>query len=110
MAGTAPQGHRVHRSGLTADRCRSGTASGPSQRGVLLLGHSRAPLETSDEALAVLGARPSISKMGGNNGSGRGQAIAVDYQIRAHGDAEALFIDERGNEITVTCLVPPFPK
>ena len=48
--------------------------------------------------------------MGGNNGSGRGQAIAVDYQIRANGDAEALFIDERGNEIPVTCLVPPFPK
>ena len=36
--------------------------------------------------------------------------IAVDYQLRANGAAEALFIDERGNEMTVTCLVPPFPK
>ena len=56
------------------------------------------------------GAEPSISAMGGNNGNGNGQANAVDYQIKAQGDAEAFFVDEKGVEVSVTCLVPPFPK
>lgn len=56
------------------------------------------------------GADPSITAMGGGNGNGNGQALAVDYQIRAQGDAQAFFVDERGVEVTVTCLVPPFPK
>ena len=56
------------------------------------------------------GAEPTISPMGGNNGNGNGQANAVDYQIRARGDAHSLFIDEEGVEVSVTCLVPPFPK
>lgn len=56
------------------------------------------------------GATPSIGPMGGNNGNGGGQAKAVDFQIRARGDAQAFFVDEKGVEVSVTCLVPPFPK
>jgi hypothetical protein len=56
------------------------------------------------------GATPTQTKMGGNNGNGRGQALAVDYQILARGDAQAFFVDEKGVEVSVTCLVPPFPK
>ncbi len=56
------------------------------------------------------GAEPKITPMGGNNGNGNGQANAVDYQIHAQGDAQAFFIDEEGVEVSVTCLVPPFPK
>lgn len=56
------------------------------------------------------GAEPRITEMGGNNGNGAGGATAVDYQIRAQGDAEALFVDEQGVDVSATCLVPPFPK
>jgi hypothetical protein len=58
------------------------------------------------------GAQPSITPMAGNNGrSGRrGQATAVDFQIIARGDAQAVFVDERGIEIRETCLVPPAPQ
>lgn len=56
------------------------------------------------------GAEPSITPMGSNNGNGNGQANAVDYQITAQGDAQAFYIDEKGVEVSVTCLVPPFPQ
>lgn len=56
------------------------------------------------------GADPNISPMGGNNGNGNGNAVAVDYQIKAQGDAQAFYVDEKGVEVSVTCLVPPFPK
>ena len=55
------------------------------------------------------GAEPTETVMGGNNGNGRGEALAVDYQIRAAGDAQAFVIDERGVETSVTCLVPNDP-
>lgn len=56
------------------------------------------------------GTEPRESEMGGNNGNGKGQALAVDYQIHANGDAQAFYTDEKGTEVFVTCLVPPFPK
>jgi PKD repeat protein len=56
------------------------------------------------------GAEPRIKAMGANNGDGGGSATAVDYQIHAQGDAQAFFVDERGIEVAVTCLAPPFPK
>ncbi len=56
------------------------------------------------------GAQPTIESMGGNNGQGNGQALAVDYRIHAQGDAQAFFVDENGVEVSATCLVPPFPK
>ena len=58
------------------------------------------------------GAEPSISDMGSNNGSNgnNGQANAVDYQIKAQGDAQAFFTDEDGVEVSTTCLVPPAPQ
>lgn len=61
------------------------------------------------------GSEPSISDMGSNNGNGgaggnNGQASAVDYQIKAQGDAQAFFVDENGVEVSVTCLVPPAPQ
>lgn len=56
------------------------------------------------------GAEPSITEMGGNSGKGKGQALTVDYQIKAQGDAQSFFVDEKGVEVSVTCLVPPFPK
>lgn len=55
------------------------------------------------------GATPTIAPMAGNNGSGA-NATAVDFEIRARGDAKAFFVDEKGVEVSVTCLVPPFPK
>ncbi len=56
------------------------------------------------------GAQPAVTPMGGNNGKGKGQATAVSFMIRAQGDAVASYFDEDGNEITVACRVPPFPK
>jgi hypothetical protein len=68
------------------------------------------PSGTKIKWVEANGATPSITPMGGNNGNGKGQANAVDYQIRAQGDAAAFVIDERGIETSVTCLVPPFPQ
>lgn len=76
----------------------SGVVFGPFQSG------------TKIKWVEANGATPSISPMGGNNGNGNGQANAVDYQIRAQGDAEAFVIDENGIETSVKCLVPPFPQ
>ena len=55
------------------------------------------------------GTEPSETIMGGNNGNGKGEALAVDYQIKANGDAQAFVVDERGVETSVTCLVPNDP-
>ncbi len=57
------------------------------------------------------GATPSIMPMGGNNGSGNGQANAVDWHIRGTGDAAAFAVDGLGAvSPQVSCLVPPPPK
>lgn len=76
----------------------SGTVFGPFPKG------------TRIKWVEANGADPTISPMGSNNGNGQAAAQAVDYQIRAQGDAEAFFVDEKGVEVSVTCLVPPFPK
>ena len=68
------------------------------------------PSGTKIKWVEANGATPSITPMGGNNGNGNGQAAAVDYQIRAQGDAVAFVVDERGIETSVTCLVPPRPQ
>ena len=68
------------------------------------------PSGTKIKWVEANGATPSITPMGGNNGNGKGQANAVDYQIRAQGDAVAFVIDERGIETSISCRVPPFPQ
>ncbi len=68
------------------------------------------PVGTRIKWVEANGAPPSIRPMGGNNGDGDGAAVAVDFQVRDHGDAQAFYVDEKGVEVTVTCLVPPFPK
>lgn len=68
------------------------------------------PTGTRIKWIEANGAEPTLSPMGGNNGTGQDSAEAVDYQIRAQGDAEAFFVDEKGVEVSVTCLVPPRPK
>lgn len=57
------------------------------------------------------GGAPSISPMGGNNGNGQGQGVAVDWKITGNGDALVFAIDGSGNvSSSVSCLVPPPPK
>lgn len=54
---------------------------------------------------------PSIKEMGGNNGSGNGKGVAVDWMIKGQGDAEVTAVDGSGNTSAgVSCLVPPPPK
>ena len=36
--------------------------------------------------------------MGGNTSNAGGQAVAVDYQIKARGDSQAFFVDEKGRK------------
>ncbi len=76
----------------------SGVVFGPFQNG------------TRVKYVEANGSIPTIRRMAGNNGNGQGQATAVYYEIRGRGDAEALFVDETGIQVIVTCLVPPFPK
>ena len=45
--------------------------------------------------------------MGGNNGGGSGQGIAVVWKIKGTGDAEVIATDNSGNQSIVSCLVPP---
>jgi hypothetical protein len=57
------------------------------------------------------GRTPGSRPQGGNNGNGKGRALAVDWHIWGQGDAEVFALDEAGAETeAVSCLVPPAPK
>lgn len=57
------------------------------------------------------GATPSATPMGGNNGGGNGQSVAVDWHIKGTGDAAVFAVDGLGAvSPSVSCLVPPPPK
>jgi hypothetical protein len=76
----------------------SGTVFGPFPVGTTI------KYVEDDEAI------PSITPMGGNNASGKGQGNAVDWQIIGNGDAEVTAVDGSGNESDpASCLVPPPP-
>lgn len=79
----------------------TGTLFGPFESGVRI------------KYIEANGATPTITPMAGNNGKANGKGNlgnSVDYQIKGQGDAVAIHYDEDGNEIRVSCLVPPFPQ
>jgi hypothetical protein len=77
----------------------SGTVFGPFPTGTVI------------KYVEDLDAIPEMHPMGGNNSSGNGNALEVDWFIKGTGDAFVTAVDGSGNVSGIdACLVPPPPK